>query len=102
MMKRIYTFIYVAKKEEINDAIIDLAKKLASYDGDPIDDWQEYRNIRVKDRKIIKIMTPVGEYLFFHVEPANLEKKTYFVEFLASSWNSLDVLYNILKNYKKS
>jgi hypothetical protein len=55
-------------EEEIYDAVEELAKENAGYKGDPIDDIQEYRHSELgKAERIIYVMTPIGDYLFFNV-----------------------------------
>ena len=55
-------------EEEIYDAVEELAKEKADYKGDPIDDIQEYTHSELgKANRIIYIMTPIGDYLFFNI-----------------------------------
>ena len=82
-MIRLSRFMFICDTEdEVDDCIEMLANKFADYEGDAIDDWREYTD---GDDKLIMIMTPVGELLFFEVRKYDND---YSVEFLASSWDS--------------
>jgi len=83
------TILTDVHEDEIYEAIFKLAERFACYDGDPVDDIQEYHHEEYgKDNRLIYIMTPVGEYLFFRVKRKTSKQNEYYVEYLGSNWGN--------------
>lgn len=89
------TILVDVYEDEIYKAVFKLAERFACYDGDPIDDIQEYHHKEEgKNHRLIYVMTPVREYLFFKVKKDAFRQGRYYVEYLGSSWGDCKKIKN--------
>lgn len=62
-MELVSKFAVKCNEDELMNAVKVLARMYASYDGDPVDDVTVA--VAEDGTKIVRVMTPVGEELFF-------------------------------------
>mgnify|MGYP000536506001 CR=1 FL=1 len=73
------------RKEKLYETVRDIANKLLLYNAeDKIDDFNVYEWNEDPEHKIIKVMSPVGQELYFRVEP--LSDTHYYIYLLLDTW----------------
>ena len=75
----------IIQKEKLIEEIEEWANELLHYDAeDKIDDFNVYEWNENPEFKIIRVMSPVGQELYFKVEPLNPFR--YWVTLLLDTW----------------
>jgi len=75
----------IVKREKLISEVRKWANELLQYNAeDKIDDFNIFEERIDKDYKIIRVMSPVGQELYFKVEP--LTDKKFYVELLLDTW----------------
>jgi len=75
----------IFKREVLMEKIEEWANELLQYNAeDKIDDFNVYLWNKDRDYKIIRVMSPVGQELYFNVKP--LMNGDFAVELLLDTW----------------
>jgi len=78
--------IWHCKKDVWREFIEEKVGELMSYEGEPIDDWEEFISEHEMDNeicRIVRVMSPVGQELYFLVTASS-----------NSNWASIELLHD--------